>query len=173
MDANTQYATKLEPTFKELIEILSSLTEEQLNTIPFKGSWTAAQVGDHLLQSYGVAETMNGKVARTERPADANVKQIEAIFLDFSTKLQSPEFIIPTNDHINKEKLIKDLSGKAGEILHTVKTQDLTLTCLDFELPGTGTLTRLEWACFVYCHTARHIHQLKKISQAVNTPAHT
>lgn len=172
MAANNPYVPELERVFKELIEVLSAHTEEQLNTIPFEGSWTAGQVGDHLLKSYGVAETLNGRTAQTTRPIDAMVERIKAVFLDFSTKLKSPEFIIPTNDHIHKEQLLKDLSAKTSQILQVLKTRDLTETCLDFEPPVLGKLTRLEWACFVYCHTTRHIHQLKKINHFINNQVH-
>ncbi len=167
------YAQQLEAVFNELLSILSPLTEEQLNQVPFAGSWTAGQVGDHLLRSYGVADTLNGRAAKTERPIDALVQKIESIFLNFDTRLKSPDFIVPTNDHISKEQLLKDLSTKTRHILHAVKTKDAAETCLDFELPALGRLTRLEWACFVSTHTQRHIHQLKKINQFINKPAAT
>src|SRR5215213_4396516 len=151
------FAPQLESAFKELQYILSSLTEEQLNRVPFEGSWTAGQVGDHLLKSYGVAETLNGRTEKANRPPDEKAEKIKSVFLNFDIKLQSPDFIIPTNDHINKEQLLQKIAEKAGDILHAVETKDPTEICLDFELPVLGTLTRLEWACFVFCHTTRHI----------------
>ncbi|HYC30345.1 MAG TPA: DinB family protein, partial [Chitinophagaceae bacterium] len=161
---NNPFAPELETTFKELQQILSSLTEEQLNKVPFPGSWTAGQVGDHLLKSYGVAETLNGRSAKAERPYDEKVEQIKSVFLNFDLKLQSPDFIIPTNDHVNKDELLQNISEKTTIILQAVQTKDPTEICLDFGVPVLGNLTRLEWACFVYCHTQRHINQLKKIN---------
>jgi hypothetical protein len=157
------YAPQLESAFKELQYVLSSLTEEQLNKVPFEGSWTAGQVGDHLLKSYSVAETLKGRTAAANRPPDEKAEQLKNIFLDFSTKLKSPDFIIPTNDHINKDELLKNIGEKIKDILHSVQTKDATELCLDFEPPVIGKLTRLEWTCFVFAHTTRHIHQLKKI----------
>lgn len=162
------YAPQLETTFTELKNILSSLTEEQLNTTPFPGSWTAGQVGDHLLKSYGVAQTMNGRSAKAERPFDEKEEIIKSVFLDFDKKLQSPDFIIPTNDHISKEELLQAISDKAAVILQAAQTKDPAELCLDAELPVIGKLTLLEWACFVFCHTQRHINQLKKINSYIS-----
>lgn len=169
--ANAKYADtipQLESTFKQLHEVLSALTEKQLNQIPFEGSWTAAQVGDHLLRSYGVAETLNGNTAKTERPVEANVQGLKDVFLNFETKLQSPEFILPSNEPINKNELLDQLEDKTAGILQTLNSTDLTETCLDFEMPGIGLMTRLEWAHFVLYHTQRHINQLKKISSVMS-----
>ena len=38
-------------TFTELAEIISSFNEDQINLIPFEGSWTAGQVGEHIILS--------------------------------------------------------------------------------------------------------------------------
>ncbi len=40
--------------------MLEAFSTEQLNKIPFPNSWTAGQVGDHLLKSYGSWEIFKG-----------------------------------------------------------------------------------------------------------------
>lgn len=156
--------TELNDTTKELIDMLSSLNPEQLNTVPFQGSWTAGQLGEHLLKSYGIAEILNGKTAPTERPIDERISGIKDLFLNFDIKMQSPEFIIPSDGWIDKEKLISNLKEKIGYVLDYIdNNNDLTRTCLDFELPGSGPLTRTEWIQFMTVHTQRHVHQLKNI----------
>ncbi len=148
----------------ELIRLLSSLNEEQLNTIPFRGSWTAGQVGHHLLKSYGVTDVLKGRTIPTERKPDEKIGPIKELFLDFTTKFQAPAFIIPSTDHIEKERLINKLKEKIQFVEAYIRSNpDLTVTCLDFELPRTGTLTRMEWIQFVTIHTIRHVHQLKNI----------
>jgi hypothetical protein len=49
-------------------------------------------------------------------------------------------------------------------LARAAKTQDLHATCLDFEMPTVGTLTRIEWLSFAVVHTQRHIWQLKKMA---------
>ena len=156
-------------TTNELIQLLSSLSQDQLNQVPFEGSWTAGQVGDHLRRSYGVAEILNGKTTETERPVNEKIKGIKEVFLDFDTKFKSPEFIVPSNDVIDKERLIKGLKNKIEQVKSFVdKHDDLTRTCMDFELPGAGTLTQIEWIQFLTVHTQRHIHQIRNIIGKLN-----
>ncbi len=92
-------------TFTELAEIISSFNEDQINLIPFEGSWTAGQVAEHILLSVsGFEKTINGSVAETERAPDALKDKIKASFLDFTIKMKSPDFIIPA------EKNYKNMS---------------------------------------------------------------
>jgi hypothetical protein len=155
------------PVLEELQQTLASFSGEALNKIPFTGSWTAGQVIDHLLKSYGVVETLNGKVAGTQRDPLAHDEGIRNIFLDFSTKLEAPDFIIPDEKIFSKQQQMDDLKKRSQEIIHSAETLDLSLTCLDFELPTIGHLTRAEWLYFVSYHTRRHIRQLKNIARAV------
>lgn len=156
--------TETENKLTELIHVLSTFEQDELNTIPFKGSWTAAQVGDHLLKSYGVVETLSGAVTTTERPPDEKVELIRSVFLDFDLKMNSPESIIPSADVIDKDRLILALKDKREELLSTIKTINLNETCADFAIPEFGEFTRLEWVFLVIFHTQRHIRQLKDIA---------
>ena len=89
-------------TFNELLSLLSNLNQKQLNTVPFEGSWTAAQLGDHVYKSCGAIETLNGKLSKTERPIDAKTKEIAELFLNYDIKMKSPAEIEPETTEIAK-----------------------------------------------------------------------
>jgi uncharacterized damage-inducible protein DinB len=149
---------------RELLDLLSSLSQEQMNTVPFEGSWTAGQLGDHLLKSYGLSKVLDGKTVATERPVDEKIKKIRELFLNFDIKFKSPEFIVPGNGPMDKEKLLKGLEDKIRYVSAFIESHDdLSRTCLDAELPGAGTLTQTEWVQFMTVHTQRHVHQLKNM----------
>lgn len=148
---------------QELLQLLDSLSDEQLNKIPFQNSWTAGQVGDHLYKSYGVVEILNGNVKNTQRPPDEKLPAIRELFLDFSKKMDSPESILPSTGHIQKDSLIASLKHRINAQRDVILHQDLSLTCLDFEIPGYGPFTRFEWIGFNAVHTQRHVHQLKHL----------
>lgn len=157
---------ELHKTLTELIDEVSPIPENKINTVPFEGSWTAGQLVMHLIKSYGVAQTIHGHVTPTKREPDLNFGQIAGIFLDFSTKFQSPDFIVPEDKTYDKAALLKSLQQTKHDIENALATLDLTMTCEDFELPGAHTkFTRLEWLYLMLCHTQRHIRQLKKIKQ--------
>ena len=160
---NAEISDQFDATMQELLQLLSSLSEEQLNTIPSEHSWTAGQVGDHLYKCYDVIEILRGNVEPTERPPDQKLDEVRAMFLDFTTKYDAPPETIPTHDPIEKSALLTSLQERVAQQREVILHDDLSPTCLDFEIPGYGPFTRLEWIGFNTIHTQRHIHQLKAI----------
>lgn len=160
---NTQtLSAQVEETGTGIIDELNRFSEQQLNIIPFEGSWTGGQVAEHLLKSAGVVDVIFGRTASTSRPPDEKVAVLR-VFLDFSIKMKSPDFIVPSNDYHPRQPLIDGLQEKWDRIREAVSRFDLTETCLDFEMPNVGPLTRLEWISFYVFHTKRHLHQLENI----------
>jgi len=153
-------------TYGELLELLSAFSQEQLNTVPYEGSWTAAQVGRHLLKGT-IADAIEAPGAPTLRAPDAMCPAIEGIFLDFSTKLQSPDFVIPEPGVYDKKQLLQELADTVARTGKAIQTQDLSMTYPEFELPQMGALTRLEWICFAVAHAKRHIRQVRRIYEAI------
>lgn len=162
-----QLLTETQSTLAELISLLSSFNEEALNTAPARGGWTAGQVGDHLRKSYGVTEILNAGVTDTGREPDLYFAELDAIFLDFDRKYQSPRETIPTSKPIDKKRLTGDLDKKRAELAAFIAASDLTKTCTLFALPGSKPYTRLEWIYFIIVHTRRHIRQLEQIARDV------
>ncbi|CDS92094.1 conserved hypothetical protein [Sphingobacterium sp. PM2-P1-29] len=163
-----------ETTFQEfhntglrLLNLLSHLTEEQLNYQPDQG-WSAGQLADHLLKSYAFVRTLNGETRVTIRPIDQKLEPVKIMFADDSLKMESPKAIIPTNEKINKEAIITGLQKKIEQIEKVIKTEDLSLTCIDFAIPEYGEFTRYEWIWFNIYHTQRHIRQLENIVKTNN-----
>ncbi|WP_456311951.1 DinB family protein [Pseudomonas shirazensis] len=151
-------------TFKEFNAILSSFSQEELNIVTFEGSWTGAQTVQHvILVCSGYPELFAGNTKKTTRKPDENIKQIEAIFLDFNTKMDAPEFVRPELIDYNKNSLTLSLLKIESELLNACETFDLTLTCLDFEVPGFEKFTIYEWINFGLIHTKRHTKQLNDI----------
>ncbi|WP_229240421.1 DinB family protein [Dyadobacter sp. SG02] len=168
MDRN-QLLQELDQTEQDFYTTLASLTPEQVNTVPFEGSWTAGQVTEHILMAEsGIPETVLGSTEETERPVSQYVPVIESIFLDFTAKYQSPEFIIPSDGPHDQHQLLEAFKAERAAIRDIAANEDLTLTCTDFEFPQIANLTRWEWLQFVLCHSKRHTRQLQNISEKVS-----
>lgn len=163
----TELNAEIKETAATLLSSLSAFSEEQLNKVPFEGSWTAGQVSEHLVNAVS-ADLLYGTTTDTERKPDVMVQALRDQFLDFSTKMKSPDFTLPSDGPHDKEVLKGQLQKIWDEIADAAATLDLSKTCLDFELPGAGFLTRLEWLNFMVVHTKRHTHQLNKIYKALN-----
>jgi hypothetical protein len=165
--AEKHYAMEIKETCSALLQILDAFSEQAFNTVPPCGGWTAGQVAEHLLLSAGVVEVISGRTEKATRAPDEKIAAIGAIFLDLTTKLSSPDFIIPAEAHYEKQEMMSRLKLVWTKLSEAVRLLDLSLVCLDFEFPGSGTLTRLEWINFYVFHTQRHIAQLHRISTAI------
>ena len=155
----------LDETNGEFLQLVSSFDDDAINTIPFKNSWTAAQVADHVTKSNrSVIQSLQvaGKISK--RGADERADELKQLFLNFSTKLHSPDFILPARDIYDKEKLLSDLKDSIDEIRYLSESVNL-FESLDHR--AFGDITKLEILHFVVYHTQRHIHQLNKIFQSV------
>ncbi|MEQ7802593.1 DinB family protein [Pedobacter sp. ASV1-7] len=157
---------ELKDTIGEFQSLLSSFDENQLNSVPFKGSWTPGQVAHHIIMANsGFGEVLNGPVEETVRASDQMIDRIKTDFLNFNFKMTSPDFIYPKFKIYDKERLLMSLEKIREDITRAITDLELESTCLAFELPVYGRLTRLEAVYFVVYHTKRHAHQLKKIKQ--------
>ncbi len=159
----------LDNTTSELIELISSFDETQINEIPSAGSWTAAQVAEHVTRSnIAIIRSLRKEGNSPGRAVDAGVEQLKKTFLDFDKKLRSPEFILPTQDIYQKRSVIDSLQTSISQL------KDLSRAVNLFEMISHslfGEVTKFELLHFVVYHTQRHIYQLKNIFAATNTKA--
>jgi hypothetical protein len=153
----------------EFIHTLSRFNNEQLNTIPFAGSWTAGQVADHIRKATDGLPDANTKPP--ERDPELYVQTLQSLFLDFTVKYESPEFIVPDNGPFDIASQLKQLEQVKIKNANIAREKELDHLCLDFEMPGLGHLTRYEWLKFIVAHTKRHAYQLKNIAKKI-LPVH-
>lgn len=150
---------------QSLLHLVNSFSEKGFNTIPFEDSWTAAQVIDHITKSnksIAQALALEGKPA--DRRPDERTPELEKIFLDFKTKLKSPDFILPTQDHYQKTILISALESSVAQLKEAARNASLNDA---IEHQAFGKITKLELLYFVIYHTQRHTFQLQHIYEIV------
>lgn len=152
---------KVAEAFDEFISLCSSFDEQQVNAIPFPGSWTPAQVASHIiLATDGVPDS---RVAASGPAFDAHLPAIRPWWEDVNQKFQSPDELRPGNEPRPKRELLSELQRVREKDLAIIQNKDLTEVCLDFELPTIGYLTRYEWLWFIEMHLRRHSFQLRNM----------
>jgi len=157
----------IEEKFGHFIHALSLFNTEQLNEQPGYGGWTAGQVADHMIKA--TAGLPDGHTKKAERAIDRFVPDLKAIFLNFDTQLESPDFIYPGSGPFDKEALIQQLEQHESMLLENAQLNDIQALCADAVFPTLDFLTRYEWFMFIQFHLARHEHQLKKIYAALTS----
>jgi DinB superfamily len=157
---------KINDTKNDLLVALDTFRPEKFNVIPFDGSWTAGQVAEHILKSASaMLQTMNGPVKIADRDPGQYMKPLGDAFLNFDIKMQSPDFIIPSDEPKDKAVMMHSLDETFEGIKDIAETDDLDMICTGFEMPMLGLLSKKEFIWFTYVHTQRHIHQLKNIAK--------
>ena len=155
-------------TFKKLNEILDSFSDEEINIVPFEGSWTGGQLIQHLILACSdYPKLFNGNKEKTNRKPDEQVKGLKDVFLNFDTKMDSPDFLKPEIKDYNKNLQTLSLLKIESELLNASETHDLTLLCLDFQLPDSEKFTIFEWINFALIHIQRHTKQLNNIYEHI------
>ncbi|CAN5527774.1 hypothetical protein BH10BAC2_BH10BAC2_08590 [soil metagenome] len=157
------------PEFKNTTEqfllLIESFTEKQLNQVPFKDSWTAAQVVAHVTKSgNSIAQAMKLEGAIIERDADERVDELKKTFLDYSAKFTSPEFILPRKGFYERQQLIDDFNRSIERLKEASAAANLTEAIKHVAF---GEITKLELLNFVLMHMQRHTRQLKNISAII------
>lgn len=162
MEADIRIAA--DAAIAEMAQLLASCNQQQANQVPFAGSWTAAQVTEHMRMSIGgcVELLQGGTKPTTQRAPDEKVKDL-AVFLDMDLKMQSPDFVRPEEKEYDKDALAKEMERLRREFNGALGGKDLTETLTGFDFPFLGQMTRLELVHFVAYHTQRHNNQLRRI----------
>jgi uncharacterized damage-inducible protein DinB len=166
MDKNI--AAELDKAMKETILLISYANEDNINKIPFKGSWTAAQTARHLVKAgNGMAEMFSTEAPKANRAADEKAAELKGILLDFDLKMESPGFIVPEEKQYSKDELITEtdrIRKEITEVLKTARLDEIPETEDDNPLKG---YTKLELLYFAVYHTQRHNRQITNILNAL------
>lgn len=151
----------------ELILLLEKVPEERFNTIPFEGSWTPGQVGDHVTKFLsGIVQVQKSPQVTAGRPVDQYEPAMRAIFLDFERKAAAPPNVVPGSGPFNRQQQVALLKEISAVIETHITEAWLGKICAGIPFPTLAELTGLEWICFGTYHLQRHTHQLETICLA-------
>jgi hypothetical protein len=154
----------------KLMEMIASFDDDDFNTIPFEGSWTAGQVAEHVFKSISdMPSLLLTESKKADRDAFEKCEAIGAIFLNFDVKLKSPDFILPSDEPKQVSVFVDSFTRKVNEINKTIRQVDLSRLYTRYPFPTIGELTGWEWIYFAAAHSTRHTVQLKKICERLQT----
>lgn len=159
---------QLQTALGQTIILLGSLDEKQLNTVPFAGCWTAAQVGRHIYKSLnGTDKMLQSPMPAPDRDPEQRAPEFKKIMLDFERKMDSPDFILPEDKQYDKGELIASLQEIKDDVLPSATTANLNEEAPLVDAHPLKGSTKLEIMHFFAYHTMRHNHQIEKIREAL------
>ncbi len=156
---------EIEHVHNDFNNALSKFSEEELNKIPFEGSWTAGQVAEHIIKSNEgiLTQLLNGKSKSTNRPYDEQIGMIQEIFRG-KEKMKSATALEPGQPPHSLDELLKTLQQQKEQQIETVKDKDIKVLVSELEFPPSPNgLTRYEWLILMMEHAERHRNQIDNI----------
>jgi len=159
IDLNTQ----------SVIDAISSLDTDTINRKPNSGVWSLAQVVDHLTRSDAVmTRVVRGTTEPCERDPLEKVDQMRTRFGDFESKLSAFGMLIPGNEAMDRDEVIRKFTEARAYFREAVASADPNVICTRFAHPLFGQLTRAEWGWFTVIHTERHLVQFSRIQSMLD-----
>jgi len=146
---------RIETVFNNFINAIQQHAD--INKKRADGGWSVGQIANHILKG---PDTNLGSTKKTERPYDKNADAIKALFLDFGKKFPNAPDIEPDAKHYTKEDLVVSLRESRGKIFQMIGQEDLTETCVDWQVPVWGNLTKYECVILYENHIIRHTKQV-------------
>ena len=164
LDQNELFAA-IDEVVLQMLKLISSLDENEINTVPYKNSWTAGQLIRHVTKSTnGISKAMRMDATPSERDTGERIPELKKTFLDFSIKMKSPDFVVPEEGIYEKQATIENLKKSFENLNKSIYNQNLNDLVTNLPI---GKITKLEMHYFVLYHTKRHLHQLEKICEAL------
>ncbi|WP_300598464.1 DinB family protein [Niabella sp.] len=153
----------------DFTNLLESFAPEVFNQAPFEGSWSPAQVGDHVLKFLsGTKSALSVPKAIPGRAPDAHEPLLREIFLNFEWKAKAPASVVPSDEQIDKAQLLHALKEIRETLSVRIGEEDLLMLCAGVSFPTIGDLTGQEWVLFADYHLRRHTHQLQQMQPYFN-----
>lgn len=148
-----------------MLEMMSRLDDKEVNIVPYKDSWTAGMLFRHVSKSLNaMSKAMRTGAKPAQRDPGEKIPELKKTFLDFSTKMKSPDFIVPEEGPYEKQAILEELKNSLTQLKESSANANLTELAEGLPL---GDVTKLEIIHFVLYHTQRHEHQMKKIYDAL------
>lgn len=169
MSGHTQHSKELLAAIadrvNQLTGLMAAVDENKVNTVPYEGSWTAPQLLTHVAKSInGMARAMQTEGTIADRDSGERIEELSNIFLDLSRKFNAPAFIVPEEGPYERQATIDKLNRSFERFRESAAAANMNE--LVEGLPF-GAVTKLEVIYFVLFHTERHLHQMRRICEAL------
>lgn len=126
------------------------------------GGWSVGEIAGHIIKSSLVNY---GATKNTKRPYDEHAASIKNLFLNFQLKFPANPMLHPDAKQYSRDEILNSLDINKQAVFEMINNDDLTVTCIDIELPVWGTLTKYEWLVLLENHIIRHTRQVSDFNK--------
>jgi DinB superfamily len=163
--------SNLHATRKQILDVVSSLSDSQLNFKPGPNRWSIAQNLAYITASEGlIMDMLTGEILTSpaeapSHPADPD-RRYSQIYDDAANPESQEDFAtaaVPPDKPANAAALIAAFKARRDRTIAFVDTTTADLHAHFKENPRLGRLDAYEWILFAAGHSERHYLQMKEI----------
>ncbi len=151
---------------EELLESVSYLSDEQLNTKPEEATWSIMQNLEHLyLMEKTIVQRMKQELKYHSEPTS---EVPITVLLNRSKKVEAPDFLKPSNEFFSLKEMKKKLDSSREALINFVANtseEDLTNRVMTHRL--FGPLCLKQWVELIGYHEQRHLKQIEEVKEAL------
>lgn len=160
----------LHATRKQVIDVVSGLSEAQLHWKPAPNAWSVLEIAEHVEMLEDSLPKM--VAAALKAPATPDKKKADPRQMDYAImknvpvrdkKLQAPESIRPKDTYKTGAALLKAFRASRDRNLTYVRETKDDLRDHFAPNPALGDLDGLQWYIFLAAHTERHVNQMREV----------
>jgi DinB superfamily len=167
----------LNDSYKDTLEALESLSDEQLKYKVAPERWSVLEVAEHIMLTEGILYGAMEKALASKPNSEWETKTkgktelLEKALVNRTTKAQAPESIVPTGKLSRVEVIARLKESRAKTIKFAEETQlPLKVHTLDHPFPVFGTLNAYQWLIYIPLHNIRHNLQIAEVKTDANFP---
>jgi uncharacterized damage-inducible protein DinB len=155
----------LEAGRQELASAVSGISEEQAQTSPGPGRWSALQCLEHLTT---VEEIFLGRLEQAPRVGAPPVDQQKEADMarripDRTNKAQAPEKALPTGRFQTLREAVEGFHAARNKTVGFARQEAANLYAIASEHPRFGPLNGTEVLVFMNGHARRHTAQIREV----------
>ena len=151
----------------ELLRAAESVPEDQWQTRPAEGRWSAGEMIGHLSAVERTILSRAGKLLRKPPKSVPFFKRFHVPMMMVETRvirLRTPKWLDVQTIH-EKEEMLAELRGVRERTLAFIEeTRGRDLSKYSTPHPFLGTLNAYEWLQFIASHEIRHTKQMREIA---------
>lgn len=150
-----------------LLETVNNLTDKDINEVIEIGTWSIAQVLEHLyIMEVNVTHQIQMALKQEyfDKPGTFPIHLIE----NRSEKINAPDFLIPSNKFHTLDELKQKLASSRASLEKIVQeTSEEERNQKTFAHRRFGVMTLNHWISLIGYHEQRHIGQIEEIKEAL------
>jgi len=150
-----------------ILNSVQNLTDDQLNKVIAEGSWSIAQVLNHLYIMEDNVVHQIQRALKREAFEEAKPFPLNAI-ADRTKKISAPDFLMPSDNFQTSEELkVKLATSRAALEKLVQETDEEELNRKTLAHRRFGVLTLSQWIALVGYHEKRHLGQIEEIKETL------